>query len=266
MGYPSPLKIASRKLADNIVTASCPFSILNKLNAGGRMSLISHQGQVIVYSAIPYGPEVEKSLELLTGTTGNFNITHLIIPNKEHTLAAKSFKDVYPDLKVIALEAVEVPGLTIDYKLTHNLGNKTLDLKILEEELGITDKVFLDLFEFVYLCRHGNRELVMYDKKSKTIFLADVVFNTGINEPLEQYSPATGFPEGYNPHTWASLLMKYMQPYSMIGNYLVNRIVTPNSRPGLEAIQKWDYSRIVMCHGNVIEKDAKKSFANIFKL
>ncbi|ODV81166.1 uncharacterized protein CANTADRAFT_25394 [Suhomyces tanzawaensis NRRL Y-17324] len=266
MGYPSPLKVISRKLTNDIVIASCAFSRFDKLNFGGRMALINHLGQIIVWSALPYGPEVEKSLELLTGTTGKYNITHLIIPDKEHTMAAKSFKDVYPELKVIAMEGVEVPGLTIDYRVTSKLGNKTIDLKILKEELGITDKVFLDLFEFVYLPHHGNKELVMFDTKSKILFEADLLFNLGVKEPLEQYSPSTGFSEGYNPHSGWSFLTRYMQPYSKVGNILTNKITTPQSKPGLEAIQKWDFSKIVMCHGNIIEKDAKKAFANVFKV
>lgn len=269
MGYPSNLKVISRKLTENIVISSCAFSRFNKLNFGGRMALFQYNGQVLVWSAIPYGAEVEKSLKLLTGTN-TANVSHLIIPDKEHTMAAKSFKDAFPNLKVIAMETVEVPGLEIDYVVNHTMGNKLLDEKALRE-LGIEDKIILDNFEFVYLPYHANKELVMYDKKSKTLFEADLLFNLGVagttsgDVVLEQYSPETGYEKGFNPHSGYSFLTRYMQPFSRVGNFLTNKVADlNNSAAGLKVIDSWDFNQIVMCHGNVISSGAKEAFRSAF--
>ena len=109
MGYPKTLKAVSRKLTNNIVIASCGFTRANTLNFGARMALFNYDNDIVVWSAIPYGDEVVKALELLTGDNGGvFNITHLVVPDKEHTMAARSFKSNYPNMKIIAMETVDL--------------------------------------------------------------------------------------------------------------------------------------------------------------
>lgn len=262
MGYPKDLKAISRKLTDNIVLTVTAFSRVNILNFGARMGLFNYDGQVIVWSAIPHGDEVKKSIKLLTGTDET-KVSYLIIPDLEHTMAAKSFKEVYPQMKIIASEKVNIPGLHIDYVIPDKLGNSLIDSKVLTD-LGV-DEVISKNFEFVYLPYHTNQELVMFDKNTKILFEADLLFNLGVKEPLEQYSPETGFTKGYNPHGGLSFLTRYMHPYSKVGNKLTNSVCNVRkSKPGLKTIYNWDFNTIVMCHGNIIDKDAKKAFKNVF--
>lgn len=253
------------------MVASAPFTRANKFNFGARMAVFNYDNQVIVWSALPYGTEVKKTLELLTGSDAKPNITHLIIPDREHTIAAKSFKEEYPELKIIAMDTVSIPGVEIDYKFSAKEGNKLIDRKVLEEEIGIKESVILDNFEFVYLPLHANQELVTFDKKAKVVYEADLLFNLGVpgttsgKVTLEQYSPETGYKQGFNPHSGWSFLTRYMQPHSKVGTFLFNKLVqTAKSKDGLKAIYNWDFDTIVPCHGNLIEKDAKASFKSAF--
>lgn len=270
MGYPSNFKAVSRKLTPNTVITSVPFSRANKLNFGGRMALFNYDNQIVVWSAIPYSNEAIEGLRLLTGKENGFNVTHLIVPDKEHTIAAGSFKTAYPNLKVIAMESVLVPGVSIDYVVKDSQGGTLLNKASLLE-IGITESVILDNFEFVYLPHHKNKELVMYDRNSKILFEADLLFNLGVegtvdgSTTLEQYSPETGYEKGFRPHTGWSYPTRYLQPHSKVGNYLMNKIAeSSKSKEGLQAVYDWDFQKIVMCHGNVIEKDAKQSFKSVF--
>lgn len=266
MTYPDPLKAISRKLTSNIVISSTGFKRFGKVNFGGRMALFNYDNSVIVWSAIPYGEEVVKALNLLTdGESTSANVTHLIIPDKEHTLAAKSFKEKYPQLKIIAMETVDLgKDCPIDYTITSKYANKLINAPVLEE-IGIKDPVITKNFEFVYLPYHANKELVTFDLNSKILFEADLLFNLTPHEKLEQFSPETGFAEGFYPHLGWSFATRYLQPYSKVGTSMFNKIAnSAQSAPGLKQIYNWDFEKIVMCHGNIIELDAKKAFKNTF--
>lgn len=179
MGYPNPFKTFSRNLTENIVITSGPFTRINTLNFGARMALLRFGEDIVVWSAIPYSEEVEKAITLLNGKG---TITHLIIPDQEHTMAAKSFRAKYPGLKILAPDTVNLgPDTPIDYKVSAPSGNKVLSLanNLLSKELGIEPTSPLSNLEFVYLPTHANKELVVYDGKSKILFQADLIFNLG---------------------------------------------------------------------------------------
>lgn len=255
MGYPKDLKAITRKLTDNIVISSTAFSRKDVLNFGARMALFNYNGGVVVWSALPYGDIVTEALNSL----GNNNVEYLIVPDREHNMAVKSFQQVYPNLKVIGMEKLTEK---LDYTVTAKDGNKLLGRSELES-LGIKDAIILDNFEFVYLPYHVNQELVMYDKNSRILFEADLLFN--MESKMEQYSPGTGYPEDYYPHSGLSFLTRYMQPYSKVGNKLSNTVAKPaRNAEGLKQIYAWDFDTIVMCHGNILTKDAKKAFKNVF--
>lgn len=262
MGYPSELKVVNRKLASNIAIGSAAFSRFNKLNFGARMAVFNFNQSVVIWSAMPYGPEVEKTIGMVAEEP--FNITHLIIPDTQHTMAAKSFKDRYPKMQVIAMEGVDVPGLKIDYVINDADGNKLLDKSALAR-IGLTDPTIVDNFEFVYLPLHGNKELVTFAKAARTVFGADLVFTLGGKLPLEQYSPATGYPANFYPHSGWSFMTRYMQPHSKVGAFLMRAICKPDhAKQGLQTIYDWDFTKFVPCHGNVIEDNARAEFRAIF--
>lgn len=231
------------------------------------MALLKFGDDIVVWSAIPHSSEVEKAIALISSPTAS--VTHLIIPDQEHTLAAVSFKEKYPDLKIIGPETVDLgPKTPIDYKLSEKSANKILDKANLQEELGVDSSSVLNNLQFVYLPSHANKELVVYDAKSKILFEADLLFNLGAHEPSEQYSPDNGYAKGFNPHRGLSFLTRYMQPYSKVGAHLMRKALsadTPGAKKGLQAIYSWDFEQIVPCHGNIISNNAKEAFYNVFK-
>jgi len=264
MPYPNPLKIVTQKLTDNILLAASGFKRFDKINFGGRMALFHYNNSVIVWSAMPFGDEVHKAIEKLTGQSSS-PVAYLIIPDTEHTIAAKLFKAKYPELKIISVELVDLgPETPIDYVVTSKYSKKLIDKQVLQE-IGITDPTITDHFEFVYLPDHANKELVMYDKNSKTLFEADLLFNLSTQQPQEQFSEELGFPKNYFPFSGYSFLARYLNPDSSIGNKILNKIANSTaSAEGLRIIYGWDFDKIVMCHGNVIKSNAKNEFKKVF--
>lgn len=271
MGYASPLKAVTRKLSDDIVITSAPFSLFNRVDVGARMALVRVGNDIIVWSAIPFCNVVEAAISLVRGNNSNSHVTHLVIPDKEHTLGAVSFKKRFPNLKIMAPEVVDLGESTpIDYRVPETAGNKVLSLSngLLLKYLDIEEDSPLSKLEFVYLSEHSNRELVVFEPKSKFVLQSDLVFNTGGVGPTEQYSSETGYPEGHNPFTGWSGLNYYVNPASWVGRYMMCLFAgkTPSAYRGLQAINSWDFDSMVVSHGNIIETNAKDIFQDLFQV
>ncbi|EEQ47343.1 hypothetical protein MG5_02211 [Candida albicans P57072] len=277
MGYPPNFKIVTKSLTENILLASTAFSRVDKFNFGARMAVFKfpQSNKIILWSPLPYTPQVIDVLTKFTNNTNesNLNIAYVIIPDREHNLAAKSYKEKFPGCKLIGMEGLDENSLKLDYKFIKSMGNKVLKNDDLRQIFNDNDSgLIVDNFEFVYLPNHANQELVVFDKSSSTLFEADLLFNLGVpgstsgETILEQYSPELGFPKGFNPHSGWSFITRYLQPYSKVGRFLFRKLVDINhSKPGLEAIyNSWDFKTIVMCHGNIITKDAKEAFKHVF--
>ncbi|CAK9439312.1 uncharacterized protein LODBEIA_P34950 [Lodderomyces beijingensis] len=280
MGYPHNFKIATRQLTKNILLASTAFSVFNVINLGARMAVFKFSttgapvnsaeadasetapasGKAVIWSPLPYSPQVLDVLKDFLGASSeaDLDIAYIIVPDREHNLNASKYKEKFPHVKIIGPEKIK--KVELDITFTEKEGNKLISGGSLAQ-LVDGDRVIVDNFEFVYLPHHFNSELVMFEKSSRAIFEADLLMNLGVNEPLEQFSPATGYAETYNPHAWFSYLTRYMQPYSKVGNYILNKVVNrTKSQRGLEAIAAWAFDTIVVCHGNIITKDAKGAF------
>lgn len=264
--YPTPLIVSSKKFTENIVLSVTGFKRFGRISFGARMALFHVKDSIVVWSAIPFSDDVNKALELLTGKKTGFNVTHLIVPDLEHTMAAASFKKEFPQMKIIAMEGVQLGEHTsADYVITSKHANEKIDASTLKE-IGIVESEILENFEFVYLPSHGNKELVTYHKPSKTVFEADLVFNLRTDEPMEQFSPATGFASDYFPFSGWSFLARYLNPDSAIGRFIFRQLVKPKAAAGgLRAIHAWDFDSLVMCHGNVFEEGGKAAFSKVFR-
>lgn len=260
--YPDPLKVVSRKITDSIVLSSSGFRRFGKINFGARMALFNYNGSIVVWLAMPYGDGVKRALELSAGGKEP-QVSYVIVPDREHTMAAKSFKQQFPALKIIAMEGVDL-GLEapIDHVIKADVKGKILD-KLALELVGITDPVIVDNFEFVYLPSHANKELVMYDKNLKSLFQADLLFNLRGDEENEQFSKEVGH-EGsvFNGFSYPA---KYMNPDSKVGRFFMNKAAGSSSgAEGLRNIYSWDFDRLVMCHGTVFETGGKEAFRKVF--
>ncbi|ODQ80144.1 hypothetical protein BABINDRAFT_7622 [Babjeviella inositovora NRRL Y-12698] len=253
MPYHFPLGGTSRQLTPLVTIHSCPFTRGPVIKFGARMALIKLPNtNVVVWSALPYGPEAE----LCFASIGKHaKVSNVIIPDFEHTMAARDYVNQFPGVSVVGMEGVDESRVTplTGGKFTAEHANKVLKGSELAQILkGENAQDLVDNFEFVYVPGHQNHELVMFHPESKTLFEADLLFN--IQPKSEQYG-------NINPTTGLSFIARYLQPYSKVGNWLLSKIipVSEGNKQGLAAIASWEFERIVMCHGEVIEgKQASK--------
>lgn len=236
------------------------------------MALFKYGDDIVVWSPLPYGDAVIEGLQLLTGTKDTkFNISHIFVVNLEHNLCARTYKKEYPNVKVFAPTGTLLgEGISVDYAFDKEHANKVFDAKLFNDAFGVTAPAIVDNFEVIYLSYHKNRDLALYEKASKTLFLGDVIFNVGVpgsvsgDVKLEQYSEGTGTPENFKPSTGWSFLGRYLQPNSAVGSFIMNRInltKKEGARDGLLLIYKtWDFERLVPVHGNTIEEGPKEAF------
>ena len=236
---------------------------MNFMHLGARMACINSDGKIVIWSPLPWGPHVIEALQLLTGKTStdanDYNVTHIVVANLQHDMGVRSVKPQFPHSKVIGAHTLQYDSL--DYKVNSDLGNKPVKLQDISAANGETVSVYEKL-EFVYLSKHKNRELVVYENKHKVLFESDLLITVGDRGPtntLEQYSEATGFTDGYNPHTGRALIGNFFYPQGWVSQWIQRRIngfKFPEGIEGCKAILLWDSSEPRQLGG-------KKLFGNI---
>lgn len=273
MGYPDPLKASIRKLTDDCVTIACPFGLLG-LNIGARMSIFNFDRNLVIWSPIPYNKEIfNLAVKLLVGDA-DYQVKYVIVPNNEHNMFAHQYKEQFSDTKVIAGEKVKLKnGCQIDHKITADLQNQVISGSDWVEKLGVSDSFFANNFEMICLKNHFTNDISLFDKATKTLYVADLVANLGApgttsgEVQLEQYSEACGYQKGFKPHGGFSFFTRYTQPNSVVSQWmawLCSGTRLPEGKEAIKKIYNWDFERIVVIHGNVIENDAKNQFKKLF--
>lgn len=244
---------------------------MNFMHLGARMACINSDGKIVIWSPLPWGPHVIEALQLLTGKTStdanDYNVTHIVVANLQHDMGVRSVKPQFPHSKVIGAHTLQYDSL--DYKVNSDLGNKPVKLQDIAAANGETVSGYENL-EFVYLSKHKNRELVVYENKHKVLFESDLLITVGDRGPtntLEQYSEATGFTDGYNPHTGRALIGNFFYPQGWVSQWIQRRIngfKFPEGIEGCKAILLWDIETIVPSHGNLVEKNCSGILKQVF--
>lgn len=213
-------------------------------------------GALSVFSPVALTPEVKTTVDSLGG-----NVKYIAAPDLEHHIFLTPWKEAYPNAEIIAPEGLrekreenpETKGL--DFSHIYTPQNKK-DLKISEE--------FDAEFQTEYIHSHPSRDLVFLHKPSKTLIEADVLFNLPATEQYSRTGTAadTGFltkmfigvQSTQAPATWQQRFIWY--------------IVSSKDREGftesVKRIEKWDFDRLIPCHGDVIETGAKDVFQRVF--
>jgi hypothetical protein len=200
--------------------------------------------------------EVKDAVTALGG-----NLRYVIAPDMEHHMFLGPWHQAYPEAKVIGPE-----GLQEKHAHTNNENvpfsyvfspNDSKDMKI--------DPEFDADFDYEYVYGHASKELVFNYKPEKTLIEADLMFNLPARE---QYSRAG------QPST-SGLLTKLMNAVNNTAGqatwqkrfiwYAASSKDRPAFNRSMATIEKWDFDKIIMCHGDVIESDGKGIFRKVFE-
>lgn len=220
-----------KKLDNNIWISEQPLKYWG-LEVGARMTIIRLQtGELMVICPIQVSNMTIDEINEIG------KVSFIIAPNLYHHLFVADFQAFYPQAKLLA-----TPGLEI----------KRADLK-LDGILARYTPQFWDEVEYLYfegfnvLDISGPtplQEVVFFHRESQTLVLTDTAFNFDASFP------------------WITqLVTRVIGGYNKLGPSVLEKLVTKEKDKIENSIRRilcWDFKRIVMAHGSIVEHEAKK--------
>jgi hypothetical protein len=219
-----------RSIDRDIWVAEQPLRYLG-LSIGTRMTVIRvNNADLAVISPIQVSDLLISQLNQI-GT-----VRYIIAPNLYHYLFASDFKTIYPDVTFWATPGLELkkPDLPIDQVISENESNLWNSL----------DYHFLDGFRTLGLNGFDSlNECVFFHSASRTLILTDA---------------AVYFDDSFPWRT--KLTAKVIGGYKDLAPSLLERIATTEKekvRRSIEKILCWDFDRVIMAHGSIVEQSGK---------
>ncbi|KAL4904538.1 hypothetical protein BDW74DRAFT_26208 [Aspergillus multicolor] len=249
-----------RNVTSNIITMSLPFARFGRFKFGGRGTLVRlSSGSIAVFSPVNLTPAVQETISGLGG-----RVKYIAALDLEHHIHLTTWKNAFPDAEIIAPEGLwekrqsvpEYKDTPIKHILRQSNYNKEHGWPISED--------FNKEFEIEYVHGHGSKEVVFLHKPSCTLIEADLMFNLPARE---QYSK-TG------ESATSGILTKLIKPLLSTAQpatwqkrfawYVLAKDRTAFVE-SMKRIDKWEFNRLIPCHGDVIESGAKGVFRTVFE-
>ncbi len=211
-----------------------------------------------MFSPVALTPEVKARVKDLGD-----NVAYLAALDIEHHIFLSDWHSAYPNARVIGPEGLPEKR-EADTSITYKVPFSTVFTAKNKSSTTISEEFDRD-FEYEYVDGHANKELVFFYKPEKTLIEADMMFNL---PATEQYS-RTG-----QPADMGFLSKFFISLNNTAGSAIWQRrfiwyVSSAKARPSFDAsarkIDKWDFNRIIPCHGDVIEGDAKGIFRKVFE-
>jgi hypothetical protein len=186
--------------------------------------------------------EIDSSLKAEIDKLGK--VTYIVAPGTYHHLYVSDFQQHYPDAETFLCPGLEhkKPELKYDWILGQHPDHRWQDE---------FDQVFVQGTKII-------SEVAFLHRDSKTLILVDLLENIG-----DDYQHDAGL---WLKFWWKAVFRMWNNPkaapeYQMgWGN---KQIV----KQGLSKILTWDFNRIILAHGNLVEADAKavlkKAWTNV---
>jgi hypothetical protein len=226
-----------KEIDSNIWVAEQPLKYLG-IDVGTRMTVIrSKNDQLSIISPIKINDVIKKQLDEIG------IVTNIIAPNLFHYLFASDCKNLFPSATFWAdLDLKKKkPELPVDQNFDYK-GGKINDH---------IEYIFFDGFKTITLNGFSPlNEFIFYHGLSKTLILTDTAFN---------------FDESFSFST--KLVAKLIGGYNNLSPSLLEKIATTDKHKIKNTLQKildWDFDRIIMAHGSIIESNGKEQFIKGF--
>ena len=215
MRRPDPL----RQLAENLWVAERPQTFYG-LPVGTRMSVMRLAGgRLLLHSPVA----LERDLRAQLDAVGR--VCFAVAPNRLHHLYAGEVARAYPGARLWLAPGLERkrPDLVFETVLTDEAP---------EEWRGDVDQVF-------FRGRPYENEVAFLHRPSRSLILCDLAFNFG---------PSAATP--------TRLLMKLLRSYGRLAPSKLDPWLIRDRRAARESLERmlaWDFDRIIVAHGDVLE-------------
>ncbi|KAN0063249.1 hypothetical protein ACQY0O_004413 [Thecaphora frezii] len=245
-----------RELTPGLAIFSYPFSRYGIIPVGGRSTAVKlRDGKVWVLASTPLDEPTKAKIEQMG------EVAYLVAPDAVHHLFLPQYASAYPSAKVIGVEGLE---------------EKRKDVKfdgIYGRDPPSTSYGFESEIQARYFPTFTNKDVAFNHIESRTLITADLLFNLPANEQYR--NTAKGAPT--SPIPFFNLIAGYLTPTSSIHKAFLGLAGVGGTLPGVDKggsknerrkrfaqdaaeVAKWDFDRIIMCHGDVIETGGKKSW------
>jgi hypothetical protein len=219
-----------RKLDENLWVAEQPLSFMG-LAVGARMTVIRlADGGLWVHSPLRLTPERRQAVEALGP------VRFLVAPNKYHHLFIGEWMAAYPQARAYA-----APGLP----------EKRKDVSF---HAVLSDQAPAEWAGQIELLPWRGapmlNEVVFFHRPSRTLVLTDMAHNVGPDA-----AALTRF------------FFRLFGGYGRLGVSLVERMVNrdrPAVRRTVDTILQWDFQRVILAHGRVVEGNGAQAFREAY--
>lgn len=210
---------ALRQLAENLWVAERRQAFYG-LEVGTRMTVIRlADGSLLLHSPIPLQPDLRAALDALGP------VRYAVAPNRLHHLYAGKVAEAYPDARLWV-----APGL--ERKRPDLVFEAVLGDEAPAPWKGQVDQVF-------FAGRPYENEVAFFHRASRTLIVCDLAFNFG--------------PSAAAPTRW---FMRLLRSYGYFGPTKLDPLLIRDrraARASLEKILAWDFDRVIVAHGDVLE-------------
>ena len=194
------------------------------LEVGTRMSVIRLEGGMLwLHSPVTLDPPLRKELDAL-GTVG-----FAVAPNRYHHLYVGHVTEAYPEAQLYAAPGVERKRPDLHFEAI-------LDDEAPSGWAGQIEQLLFRGFPFA-------NEVVFFHPESRTLILTDLAFYIDADSPA-----LTRF---------AFLLLG---GYGRFGPTLLERVLIRDRKAAAESLERilsWDFERVVLAHGRLLERDGR---------
>ena len=221
-----------RNVAPDLWLAERPFKLpYVRVDIGTRMTVIRLlQGGLLIHSPVKLDAELRRSIDALGETRA------IVAPNRLHHLFIQDYIAAYPEARVYA--APSLPEKRPDLRFDDTLS----DTPQAEWRGQVEQHLFRGAPPL--------NEVVFLHPATRTLILTDLAFNlpteTARKSPLFYLLWDVGH---FGPHRFVRL--RGIRDWEA-------------ARDSVERILRWDFDRIIVSHGNVLEGGGHEHFAEAF--
>lgn len=254
-----------RRINPSILILSTPFARYGRVNIGGRGTVVTlADSSLAVFSPVALTDIVKARIQEELGST---NVKYITALDQEHHIFLESWHKQWPNATIIAPETLPAYRDKQNYFKLPDANMKLM--RAADKAAGLTvDPAFDKEFDIEYVDAHPNKELVFNHKPSRTLIEADLMFNLPASEqhsrtPGGAASASSGF------FTRSMIAVSNTQGAAMGQKRLLWYGVSSGDRQGfaqsVSRIAKWDFDRIIPCHGDVIESGGRGIFEKVME-
>ncbi|KAK0449588.1 uncharacterized protein EV420DRAFT_1338429 [Desarmillaria tabescens] len=236
-------ELVIREVAKDVWIFSKPFSRIG-MPFGGRSTAIKLQnGGVWVLASTPLDDATKTKLSEL-GPVQRVSM-YIIGADAVHHLFLTEFKTAYPHAKLIAPQDAIKRHNNKELKFDGAWGLDASDTKY-----GFEDEI-----KHCYFSGFINKDVAFLHEASKSMIQADLLLNLPGTEQYSKSSASGKVPiiGSLGPQSWLHPRFTWSMG-----------IDKEAMKTAAKTVDGWDFQRIIPCHGDVIEKDAKQAWKDAY--